>query len=275
MKESLVKRFAEVGLRLKIMEEPANLRPRDRVFGGGRRGFSIDIRERGTPREHFIISWGSNIKNIQVLGTKPEVRHLVLFVETEDPIQDVVKREMVNGRMTNFVHERARPARAKRRFLCGYDEREYFVAALPSSSTATTVDQAFRDLKPGPVLISGGKQSGTLRQGEWFLIPAPNFNPAGRAVLRNEPLVRQGGGKPHMASQLVRTGGKSIKFEVGERLPDGRIATRAQVMTENPDVFITGTLRHPDHKTKKLQGWYRVLANTETSPDGRVMRFFD
>jgi len=36
-----------------------------------------------------------------------------------------------------------------------------------------------------------------------------------------------------------------------------------RVMRRNPGVYVTGRVRHPDHRTITLRGWHRVLMNTE------------
>ena len=268
--EALIKRFAEANLKLKITERSEARR--DRIFGGGLNRFAISIGDRGGSKEHFSIVWGDNVYNIEALGIDARTRHVVLFVETRSPA--MVREFKKDGKWEKRA-EIPKDTGTVRRFLCGYDEREYFIAALPSSSNATSVQAAFRDLKPGPVKIDGGRQSGVLRQGEWFFIPQKNFDPTKHLIHRWEPMVRAGGGKPHMAEQLIRTEGKTVTFRKGEVMPNGRVAPRDTSMSEVGAVYVTGKVRHPDHKTKELHGWYKVLANTETSHDGSVMRFFD
>jgi hypothetical protein len=34
-------------------------------------------------------------------------------------------------------------------------------------------------------------------------------------------------------------------------------------MRRNPGVYVKGRIRHPDHATIFLNGWHRVLMNTE------------
>jgi hypothetical protein len=34
-------------------------------------------------------------------------------------------------------------------------------------------------------------------------------------------------------------------------------------MVRDPDVYAMGAIRHPDHATIHLDGWHRVLMNTE------------
>jgi hypothetical protein len=35
-------------------------------------------------------------------------------------------------------------------------------------------------------------------------------------------------------------------------------------MARNPVVYVRGKLSHPDHATIRLDGWHRVLMNTES-----------
>jgi len=104
------------------------------------------------------------------------------------------------------------------RFLCGHDEREWFVAAVPGG--ASSVRQAMDSLQPKDVREAlthhhvafrkryARKNRAFRRQGEWFFVPEPSFVVDERFVLHNEPL-RRGRGKPHMVEQLYRTGGEN------------------------------------------------------------------
>jgi hypothetical protein len=95
-------------------------------------------------------------------------------------------------------------------------------------------------------------------------------------VLRDEPLSRGNGGKPHWAEFCYRTGGETVY--VCSKYPNG--VTEAEyrgilagspkakgwgwrTMRRNPGVYVRGRVRHADHKTITLHGWHRVLMNTE------------
>lgn len=56
-----------------------------------------------------------------------------------------------------------------RYFLCGLDEGTYFVSELPRP--VKTVEQAFKALKPAPVIAAEKAGVEVLRQGEWFFVP--------------------------------------------------------------------------------------------------------
>jgi hypothetical protein len=172
------------------------------------------------------------------------------------------------------------------RYLCGHDERHWFVAGVPAG--AATVQRALDALQPQPVrdaVLRAGLGRGRrhrrhneafLRQGEWFFLPRPDFLVPEDAVLRDEPLVR-GRGKAHRVEFLVRFGGETVF--VNDQFPDGLTSSQlAQLrkrdiekanalpwrqMRRNPTVYARGRVRHPDHATLHLPGWHRVVVNAE------------
>ena len=172
------------------------------------------------------------------------------------------------------------------RFLCGHDEREWFVAAVPGG--ASSVRQAMDALQPEGVREAlarshvssrkrySRKNRAFRRQGEWFFVPEPSFVADEKLVLRNEPL-RRGGGKPHKVEELYRTGGETV--HVCSRHPNsvtpkeyrsilhrnpGAARWGWQVMRRNPGVYARGRVSHSDHETITLPFWHRVSMNTET-----------
>lgn len=102
MKEKLIaNQFARMGARFKIVhqeEDRFRLRPAD---------YAIDIRhdQRGEFFEMRVPSGLEERLEVTVMQARPQERHLLIFVR--------------NGEAT------------KDRFLCGHDEREWFVAAVP------------------------------------------------------------------------------------------------------------------------------------------------
>ena len=123
---------------------------------------------------------------------------------------------------------------AKSKFLCGHDERHWFVAAVPNSERGV-IGVATAKLALQPKRVRGVPH---VRQGEWFFVPEPTLRVENWFVLRNEP-IRRVNGTPHIVQSVFRRGGRY------------------------PAVFGQGTVRHPDHTTITLQGWHRVLLNTE------------
>jgi hypothetical protein len=176
----------------------------------------------------------------------------------------------------------------KHKFLCGHDERHWFVAAVPERASASSVQTAFEALKPAavrnrveqlkvkPRKRNRRRNEAFIRQGEWFFVPVEWMRIDESWVLRNEPIAR-GGGKPHMCEELIRQVGELVY--VSTQHPNG--LTEAQyrklisrkpklrnlgwvTQRRNPGVFVRGKVRHADHKTIVLDGWHQVLMNTET-----------
>jgi hypothetical protein len=198
---------------------------------------------------------------VQAVDIRPRERHLLLLVR---------------------VFEQ------KDKYLCGHDERHLFVAGLPENSIVRNVPEAFGALKPVGVLASLQKErvpnkhanrrrnKGFYRQGEWFFVPRPDFAPEYAAwILRNEP-IRRGRSKPHVVEELCRLDGETVY--VCEAYPNGLTEEEyRQMLGRKPHarawvwrtrrrkmrVFARGKVRHPDHKTLILPGWYEVLMSAE------------
>ena len=265
-------KFAAMGARLKVREIPTRRAP---VAVWMRRNiappdYAMDIR-RDDGGEFFELRVPDALRNtleLTVAQAEPKQRHLLLLVRKTggQPQLD--------------------------RFLCGHDEREWFVAAVPGG--ASSVRQAMDALQPKDVRDAlarnhvssrkryGRKNRAFRRQGEWFFVPEPTMVVNEKFVLRNEPL-RRGGGKPHLVEQLFRTGGETV--HVCGRYPNGvtpdeyrsilrrtpeAAGWRWQVMSRNPGVYARGTVRHSDHAVITQPFWHRVLMNTETQ--SRTMR---
>ena len=255
--------FAAMGARLKVREIPSRWRQGDRswISPGD---FAVDIQSDGHG-EFFELRVPTHLSEsleIAVMQNEPKQRHLLLAVRKlgEDPRLD--------------------------RFLCGHDEREWFVAAVPGG--ASSVRQAMDALQPEAVRDAlrahrvsarkrySRKNRAFRRQGEWFFVPEPGFVADEKLILRNEPL-RRGAGKPHLVAEIYRTGGEPVW--VCSRHPNGvtpdehdSILRRNpgaarwgwRMMRRNPGVYARGSVRHSDHETITLPFWHRVVMNTET-----------
>jgi hypothetical protein len=179
----------------------------------------------------------------------------------------------------------------KHKFLCGHDERHWFVAAVPETIPVSTIVTAKQALKPEFVrqLESGrrGKRSQRhrrrtdtfVRQGEWFFLPAPEIEVNPAMIHHREPL---GSRKPHYCEELYRMNGETVY--VNHVYPNGLteaerseiFRTRPsftglnwQVQRRNPTVYVRGRVWHSDHATIRLTGWHRVLMNTENQSTAR------
>lgn len=256
-------KFAAMGARMKVREVPSRWRQGDRSWIDPT-DFAVDIRRDGAG-EFFELRVPTHLSeslDVSVMQAEPRQRHLLLAVRK-------------TGDTSQFD-----------RFLCGHDEREWFVAAVPGG--ASSVRQAMDALQPADVRAAltrnhvssrkryARKNRAFRRQGEWFFVPEPSLMVDEKLILRNEPL-RRGAGKPHLVEELFRSGGETV--HVCDRYPNGvtpdeyraiwqgnpnAVRWNWRVMQRNPGVYARGTVRHSDHATITLPFWHRVLMNTET-----------
>lgn len=200
----------------------------------------------------------------------------------------------------------------KTRYLCGHDERHWFVAAVPESEPVSSVEGAKAALRPFAIDVATRSRKGRgrrrsssfVRQGEWFFVPAPGFEPGPLdPVRRHEPIIRGRGGTPHVADEAVRIGGTLVYLpqipwdpEASERLREdldrqfGRGVSEERMrvlrrqhpkwlwtsMLRDPELYVRGAVRHPDHATVALRGWHGVLMNREAESKALAhVAFFD
>lgn len=249
----LAAKFARIGARLKFVDRAPN---RFRTSGP----LALDIRtDRHGEFFEVRIRPGAELE-LDVLDVQAADRHLLLLV---------------------------RDGQEKNKYLCGHDERHWFVAGIPEAAPVGTVRQAKTALQPPEVQSAVGRQrvggaaryrrknAAFRRQGEWFFLPVPDLDVDESLVLTNEPLQR-GAGKPHLADFCYRTGGENVYLCA--RHPLGLTQRRYRaLLASNPDarhwawrtarrtthVYVRGHIRHRDHRTIMLPGWHRVVMNTE------------
>ena len=249
--------FARMGARFRVV------RPEDLPRQRRRTDYALDI---STDRHGQLFELQLSVEReaqleFQVLQCERRDRHLLLLVKTPN---------------------------AKDRFLCGHDEREWFVAAVPGG--ASSVAQAMLALLPREAREAADgaglnlrqrtrrHNRAFIRQGEWFFVPVPEMHGEDLRILRNEPISRGGGGKPHIIAQVFRTGGEMV--HVCDRHPNGVTATEFkrllaanpeakhwgwQLRARNAGVYARGAVRHPDHATITLRDWHQVWMNTENT----------
>lgn len=249
MEEIVKRQFEKMGC--PVTFEPASPRQSNDV--------AIDIRtSKGKP--FFLINRKDDI-DIFVADIKPKDRHLLLFCRGTEGIA---------------------------RFLCGHDERHWFVAAVPGG--VSSIKEAMEDLKPQEVREAQKsipkkhqnkrRNKAFLRQGEWFFIPVSEErfgkNPI---ILDNEPIQR-GVGSPHVVEHIIREGGKEIY--TCPKYPDGVDKEKYDEIKKTPEakywpwrqgrvdatVYGKGKVTHRDHATIHLNGWHQILPNTEQKARG-------
>jgi hypothetical protein len=234
---------------------------------------TIDVASRGKD-EVFIVDRLGSKGEIQVLDVRPDAKHLLLMVKNDEEIA---------------------------KFLCGHDERHWFVAAVPESAGAKNVEDAMNALKPKEVVESQKKKKvkrknrhkrrndGYIRQGEWFFVPA-NIEANELEIHYNEPISRGRGSRPHTCQELVRIGGTEVYVNRG-LAPAGVEKTKFdkmvkedpssrwkgggwRKMTKDAAAYVRGYVKHPDHKTIHLDGWHKVVMNLENKAKAMEMVVF-
>jgi hypothetical protein len=67
-----------------------------------------------------------------------------------------------------------------------------------------------------------------------------------------------------------------ISAEEYTRLPERERRLGFTMMKRDAAVYVRGEVRHPDHETITLNGWHRVLMNTESRSSAlRYLAFLD
>lgn len=197
------KKFTEIGARVVINQvQPTR-------WSGSENSVRLDVR-RDKHGEFFSLA-ATGESEISVVNTSRDLRHLLLMVKNN---------------------------REKSKFLCGHDERHWFVAAIPEKIAGVTdVIKAMEALKPTAVLE---KQAGMktksrisrrnsiyVRQGEWYFLSRQDLDFKETTFFpfhRNEPLLRGSGSKPHICELLVRRGGELVHVcrRIGLKFNDPR-----------------------------------------------------
>jgi hypothetical protein len=171
------------------------------------------------------------------------------FALRPDPEQDAVALD-ASARRRHLLLLIREPAHS-RRLLLGHDERHLFVARLPVEARVSRLAGAFDALKPAEVIEAEAAGRHPVRQGEWFFVPTPAFQPGpGKIVHRKAPLQPHSRFdmyvRDHLADELVRVP------------PEGVDATHHSLL-----IYVRGAVRHVEHRTLRLAGWHQVFRNRE------------
>ncbi|KAB8140081.1 hypothetical protein F8S13_25580 [Chloroflexia bacterium SDU3-3] len=252
---ALRKQFDRIGARVAVSPVVVERWQRTRGpgidIGSDRTGEFFDIRVRPTEAVSY-----------DVVDVQPRMRHLLLLARRDGGV--------------------------KEKYLCGHDERHWFVCAVPERHGISGVVTAMQALQPTEVRIVAEQSlrpklrlrrhnAAFIRQGEWFFVPAPDLVVDERRIHRNEPISRGGGGKPHWCEFLHRRDGEAVMvcrqhpggltMDEYERLIQAQPSARMwrwQARRRNATVYVRGRVSHPDHRTVVLPSWHRVLMNTES-----------
>jgi hypothetical protein len=256
MDTHLIQKFERIGARAKIEFLPSRWSNPWRGTPQLRHpDFSIDIQSDKHGQYFKLGIPEQNIPELEVLDVQRNMRHLLLLARQEGN---------------------------KDKFLCGHDERHWFICAVPGQSVSNVIT-AMNALRPAELRNAPLKSkerfarhtNAFIRQGEWFFIPEPRLVVAEVHVLQREPISR-GRGKPHWLENAYRTGGELVyvsprhplglteqEYQALLNRDSGAQFIRFKTRRRDANVYACGAVSHPDHATIYLRGWHRVIMNTE------------
>ena len=234
-------------------------------------------------------------EHVEVLDTTPD-REIVSWRRCpKDPCWHTKNRESDYVRfnedgthdlkcIAHFLGETLFAARRRfgtetRLYVCGLDrndnpaKRNFYMAQLPEGAAAATVDEALALLRPP------GLPEGTLRQGEWFFVPAPDVR---AKEAENCRLIRQtplslwrdelAPGVPILTTDVEEIPGALNSHDINFFARTGRARRhRATRMYVNGAVYVSGMVRDEEHNPLKLgngKTWYLVVRNLATGSWG-------
>lgn len=193
--------------------------------------------------ETFILYTGKG-NDVSIINVNKEERQVIL--ELTEPEREFTRK--VWGKKGKYVDVIDTTPSETRKYLIGHDEVSLFMCELPSLDS-NTVKEAHEELKPRRVKRL--KRVNTKRQGEWFFVPITKSEKLilNRGRIQFDKEIEGSGGKPHVASQIV----KIKNVSVGHRSTFERLSHQ----------FVRGMITHPDHFPLELKKWHRVYRNME------------
>jgi hypothetical protein len=232
---NLIEEFALANIKLKLISKPSQfLTSKRQRIKSDTTNFLMDLRTTNKKTgygQYFIIYPGTET-TIEVLNVNKEYKQLILMVhepEREMTVEtsrwdDELKKYVTD---INIIKNEAEI----RHFLIGHDEGHLFVALM--NKNVLTVEQAHKSLMPFE--LRNKPKSYYKRQGEWFFVPVSGLIIPPETVVETKDL-QIGTGRGHKAQYHVTVDG---------------------------NVYVKGTIIHPDHKTLTLKDWHRVYNNNE------------
>ncbi len=240
--------------------------------------------------------WSIDVETVPVTKRRGGPRFREVFRLTIPLDCDVIAVDVAARDRHLLLH--VHPAGVARpwKVLAGHDERHWFCASVPGRPAS--VIAAKRALMPELVATAAARSGlqrkkamrrrtqAFVRQGEWFFVPMPEWDPGSLPVLKNEPISRGtlglGIGSPHWCAELVRMSVETVVQASSNRGRFDRLETTSlddaierglwihQRWSVPQFCAVRGTIRHRDHQTLDLgRIWHRVHMNNESQAPGR------
>ncbi len=203
---------------------------------------TIDTRGKKNKKEYYRIYYGHQENDIRVIDTDSKKQQIILLVN--EPEREYTVKTWDRKKM-DWVYNTRKSPNFIRKYLMGMDECHLFIAELPNNLGALNkIKDAHKILKPEDVLDKEKKTNRIKRQGEWFFIPT---------TPQEIELINENTNLIEKKSPLGPSFGKSNNSHIAD-----------QIINNREIQFATGKISHVDHKTLKLNGWFRVVRNNES-----------
>jgi len=242
--QDLKKWFKKARLFLKLEREP---------FVSNQDIFQMSIAVRGKKnrRQYFRIYPGDEDNDVRVIDVDAEKQQLILLVREPSREFQTFEFNEETGRYDNEVTRRT--SSLTRKYLVGMDETHLFISELPQEGAINKVKEAHKVLKPEYIITSEKDNQKIKRQGEWFFVPVTEkelklIEKNANFIEEKVPIGQSVRGNPHIADELLTLENK---------------------------IYVSGKVRHVEHRTLKLRDWFRVLKNTEVQSRLGVIGWID
>jgi len=204
---------------------------------------TINTRGKKNKREYFRIYHGHLENDIRVVDTDSENQQVILHVN--EPGREYTVRTW-NHKNADWVYHTQKSPNFLRKYLMGMDDSHLFIAELPNNlGPINKIKDAHKILKPNDVLEKEKKNNKIKRQGEWFFIPA---------TPKEIELIEE---NSNLIEKKIPLGNNTLIW----RSRNSHVASQLINIRENQ--FVSGKISHVEHKTLKLQGWFKVMRNNE------------
>ena len=242
--QDLKKWFQKARLSLKLERVP--LMGNNDIFQ-----MSIGVRGKKNRREYFRIFYGDPENDIHVIDVDGEKQQLILSVREPSREFNTFEFNEITGLYDKEVTRKT--SSLTRKYLMGMDETHLFISELPQEGAINKVNEAHKVLKPEYIIMSEKDNKNIRRQGEWFFVP----------VTKKE-------------QKLIDT---NINF-IKKKIPIGQIIRgnahiADKMLNIEKNTYVTGKIRHVEHKTLNLHTWFRVFKNTEVQSRLGIVGWID
>jgi hypothetical protein len=202
---------------------------------------NIDTRGKKHKREYFRIYYGHPENDIRVIDTDSKNQQLILLVN--EPERKYTVR-IWEPKKSVWLSQTQKSPNFLRKYLIGMDESHLFIAELPNNlGPINKIKDAHNVLKPNNVLEKEKKTNRIKRQGEWFFIPTTQKEI--ELIEDNSNLIEK--------KMPLRS---NVRISRNSHIAD-------QLINIGEEQFVSGKISHIEHKTLKLQGWFKVVLNNE------------